>query len=149
LKEIHTRIEIDASTKVIWRILTDLENYHAWNPFIPEAVGRLSPGGMLAIKIKVPGREAQDYKVRILKIDEEREFRWLGHFHVPGLIDGDHRFELRPIGANKSELVQREHFRGILVPFTWKTFLNTRLREGFEMLNRSLKTTAESSTARG
>jgi len=37
----------------------------------------------------VPGREAQDYKVRILKIDEEREFRWLGHFHVPGLIDGD------------------------------------------------------------
>jgi len=147
LKEIFTRVEIDCSTKVVWRILTDLDNYHIWNPFIPKADGRLRPGEMLSIKIKVSGRRAQDYRVRILKIEEEKEFRWLGHFHFSGLIDGEHIFELRALGPNKSELVQREQFRGILVPFTWRTFLDTRLREGFEMLNQSLKTSAERSTA--
>ncbi len=143
MKELYTRIEINSSAAIVWGVLTDLKNYPAWNPFIPAAEGDLTPGATLRIKIKPPGREAQPYRVKILEIAPQKEFRWLGHFHVPGLIDGEHLFELNAIGPNKTELVQREYFRGLLVPLTWSSFLNTHLREGFEALNRSLKTVAE------
>jgi len=146
LKEIHTQIEIKSSPRVVWRILTDFANYPSWNPFIPMVEGELREGALLRIKIRPPGRKAQDYRVKILKIEEPREFRWLGHFLMPGLIDGEHFFEINPIGENKIQFVQREYFRGILVPLTWKSFLNTYLRQGFEDSNQSLKNIAERST---
>jgi hypothetical protein len=148
LKEIYTEIEIKSSPKVVWRILTDFANYPSWNPFITRAEGELREGALLRIEIKPPGRKAQDYRVKILKIEEAKEFRWLGHFHVSGLIDGEHLFEINPVGKDKIHFVQREYFSGILVPLTWKSFLNTYLRQGFEELNQSLKKIAEGSTDR-
>jgi hypothetical protein len=146
LKEIYTEIEIKSSAKVVWRILTDFANYPSWNPFIPKAEGELREGALLRIEIKPPGRKAQDYCVKILKIEEGREFRWLGHFHMPGLIDGEHLFEINAVGKDNIHFVQREYFSGILVPLTWKSFLNTYLRRGFDELNQSLKKIAERST---
>lgn len=143
VKEICTSIDIDSPAALVWDILTDLKNYSTWNSFIPKAQGDLRPGGSLKITIRPPGREAQDYRVRILEVETERRLRWLGHFHVPGLIDGDHWFELRVVGPNTTHLVQRECFRGIVVPLTWKRFLDTHLRAGFETLNRELKAAAE------
>lgn len=146
MKEIYTQIEIKSSPRVVWRILTDFANYPSWNPFIPRVEGELREGALLRIKIRPPSRKAQDYRVKILKIEEPREFRWLGHFLMPGLIDGEHLFEINPVGENKIKFVQREYFSGILVPLTWKSFLNTYLRQGFEELNQSLKNIAERST---
>ena len=38
--------------------------------------------------------------------------------------------------------VQREEFRGVLVPFFWKS-LDTHARQGFEAMNAALKQRAE------
>lgn len=146
MKEIYTQIEINSSPAVVWRILTDFASYPSWNPFIPSAEGELTEGALLRIKIRPPGKKAQDYSVRILKIEEPKEFRWLGHFHMRGLIDGDHLFEINPVAENKLQLVQRESFSGLLVPLVWTSFLNTHLRRGFEELNQSLKNRAEQSS---
>jgi hypothetical protein len=143
LKELFTRIEILSPADVVWRILTDPAGYASWNPFIPEAEGELKVGALWRIKIQPPGQKPQDYRVRILKIEEQKELSWLGHFHVPGLIDGEHRFEIQPTGSDRIDLIQREHFRGVLVPLVWRTFLNTHLRSGFDALNQSLKAVAE------
>ena len=148
LRELFTRIEIRSPAEVVWRILTDLEGYAAWNPFIPEAKGELRVGALWRIKIQPHGREAQNYRVRILKIEDRKELRWLGHFHVRGLIDGEHLFEIRPLGRDRIEFIQLEYFRGLLVPLVWKRFLNTHLRKGFEALNQSLKMVAERSSER-
>jgi hypothetical protein len=146
LKEIFTQVEIDSSADAVWAILMDFAGYASWNPFIPSVEGEAREGELLRIKIKPPDDKAQDYRVRILKIERPREFRWLGHFHMPGLIDGEHVFEIESLAPNKIRLVQRECFRGLLVPLVWKSFLNTRLRQGFEELNRGLKLRAERSS---
>jgi hypothetical protein len=143
LKELFTQIEINNSPAVVWTILTDLATYPAWNPFIPQAEGELKEGETLRIIIRPANRKAQAYRVKILKIERPKEFRWLGHFHMPGLIDGEHVFQINPLGDNKVQLIHRECFSGVLVPFTWKSFLNTYLRQGFEQLNQSLKVRAE------
>ena len=146
MKEIYTEIEIESSPRVVWRILTDFASYPSWNPFIPSAEGELTEGALLRIKIRPPGKKAQDYRVRILKIEEPKQFWWLGHFHLRGLIDGKHLFAINPVAENKIRFVQREYFSGLLVPLVWKSFLDTHLRQGFEELNRSLKLRAEQSS---
>ena len=82
------------------------------------------------------------FKPRVTRVVPEREFRWLGRLLIPGLFDGEHVFEIKPLGENRSGLVQREKFRGLLVPLLWRS-LNTSTRQGFNEMNAALKLKAE------
>ena len=44
MKELRTEIVIQASPENVWKILTDLENYPRWNPFIRHAIGKAEVG---------------------------------------------------------------------------------------------------------
>lgn len=143
MKKLYTEVMIAAPAGCVFRILTEVERYAEWNPFIVSAQGKVAPGEKLNIRIRPPGKPEQPYVVEVLRVIPDREFVWLGHMKLPGLLDGTHIFELLPEGVDRVRLVHREEFRGLLVPLVWRVFLNTRMREGFEALNRSLKEVAE------
>ena len=82
------------------------------------------------------------FKPRVTRISEERELRWLGRLLVPGLFDGEHIFEIKPTGKGRIRFVQREQFKGILVPLLWRS-LNKNTRQGFTEMNAALKKRAE------
>lgn len=42
MKKIETEIFIDAPCEKVWKILTDLDNYATWNPFIVKAKGKIA-----------------------------------------------------------------------------------------------------------
>lgn len=150
MKELYTEVMIEASAESVFGMLTDIARYHEWNPLIVLARGRVAPGDKLHICIRPPGKSDQPYVVEVLRVVLDREFVWLGHMKMKGILDGMHFFELFPEGTNRVRLVHREEFRGLLVPLVWRAFLDTRMREGFEALNRSLKERAErSSRAKG
>jgi len=144
MRELYTEIDIKAPVERVFRILTDLGRYELWNPFIVKAEGRVHPGEDLHVHIRPPGGREQPYVVRVLRVEKDREFRWLGHMLWRGILDGEHVFELATVSPDRTKLVHREEFRGILVPFVWRAFLDTKMREGFESLNRRLKIAAES-----
>ena len=143
MKELYTEVMIDAAAEHVFRILTDIKSYYEWNPLIVSARGKVAPGEKLDIRIRPPGKSDQPYVVKVLRVVPEREFVWLGHMKMKGILDGMHFFELFPEGTNRVRLVHREEFRGLLVPLVWRAFLDTRMREGFEALNRNLKELAE------
>lgn len=143
MREVRTEIRIDAPADEVFRIVTDLDRYGEWNPLIVSARGRLAVGEKLDILIRLRGKPDLPYVVKILHIREGREFTWIGRMKLPGILDGTHRFELFPDGQDRCRLVQREAFRGMLVPFVWRSFLDSRMREGFEAANRQLKAYAE------
>ncbi len=143
MKELYTEIDIHAPVERVWSLITDLENYINWNPFIVWAQGDLRPGGKIKVRIKPPGAKEMGYTLRTLRLEREKEFRWLGRMFFRGILNGEHIFELQKISNNQVRLIHKEYFTGILVPFVWKRFLNTKLRQGFEELNRSLKITSE------
>lgn len=142
MKELRTAIEIDAPADAVWAILTDLGQFAAWNPFIPEAEGEVREGARLKVRIAPPGGKAMTFTPTVTKVEPGREFRWLGRLLLPGLFDGEHIYEIEPLAEGGVRLVHREAFRGVLVPLFWKN-LDTRTRQGFEAMNAALKQRAE------
>jgi hypothetical protein len=61
---------------------------------------------------------------------------------VPGLFDGEHSFTIQPLGENRVRFVQREAFKGLLVPLFGRS-LDSNTQRGFEEMNRALKERAE------
>jgi hypothetical protein len=79
---------------------------------------------------------------KVLNVEPNRELQWLGNLLVPGLFDGEHSFTIQPLVENRVRFVQREEFRGLLVPLFSRS-LDTNTRRGFEQMNRTLKERAE------
>jgi hypothetical protein len=86
------------------------------------------------------------FKPKVLNAEPNRELRWLGHLLFPGLFDGEHSFTIQPLGESRVRFVQREEFKGLLVPLLARS-LDNGTRRGFEEMNRALKERAESPPA--
>lgn len=136
---LKTEIIINVPVEKVWEALVDFQKYDQWNQFIPRVEGELALGSVLKVKIKVPNEKVKNYKVSVQKIIKNEIFGWLGHFLIPNIIDGHHSFQLKVIDENSTLLIHEEYFKGLLVPFVWNSYLNTKLRSGFEILNLGLK----------
>jgi hypothetical protein len=142
--ELVTETDIDAPASTVWQILTEFAAYSEWNPFIRRAAGDLREGGRLELLMQAPGGKPHIFRPRLLRVSAGRELRWLGRLGLPRVFDGEHGFLIEPRGDRTVRLVQRETFRGLLVPlFPRRIWKQTRL--GFEAMNRALKERAEAS----
>ena len=142
MKSIHSQIQIHATAEKVWQVLTDLNAYPQWNPFITSAKGEILTGSRLRIRIAPPGSKAMTFRPIITAVDPGCELRWRGRLLLPGLFDGEHIFKIQPLDGNRILFVQAENFTGLLVPLVWGK-LNAGTRQGFELMNTALKRTIE------
>lgn len=141
-REIHTEIDIAAPASRVWQMLTDFEAHSSWNPFIRLLKGEVRQGARLEVLMGPPGGREYGFKPTIVKLEPERELRWLGHLWIPGLFDGEHRFVIEPQGQSSVRFIQAERFTGLLVGLLMRN-LEAGTREGFEVMNEALKRRAE------
>ena len=144
MKELRTEIEIQASDKQVWQLLTDFASFPQWNPFIREAKGEAKVGARPVIHLQPSGASGMTFKPTVLKVEPNRELSWLGHLLMPGLFDGEHTFTIETLEANRVRFTQREVFTGLLVPLFARS-LDADTRRGFEEMNQALKSRAEQS----
>jgi hypothetical protein len=142
MKELLTEIEINAPPERVWQLLTDFASFPQWNPFIRRASGEPKKGAQLQVYLQPSGAKGMTFRPKVLKAEPARELRWLGHFLIPGLFDGEHIFTIEPLEAGRVRFVQREIFTGILVPLFMR-WLGKDTRRGFEEMNQALKVRAE------
>ncbi len=141
--QLHTEITIDATPDRVWAILTDLDGYRLWNPFVTASEGEVAVGRQLTNRFQPPGGKAQTFKPRVTVVEPPRTFEWLGRLGHRWIFEGRHRFDLEPTADGGTRLVQQEFFRGALVPFL-RSQLDTTTHRGFELMNEALKARAES-----
>jgi hypothetical protein len=142
VRSISHTIEIDAAPEAVWGELADTAAYPGWNPFVRRLDGQLEQGAQLSVEIEPPDGRAMTFKPTVLEAEPGRRLRWLGRLLLRGLFDGEHSFEIEPLGANRSRLTQAERFSGLLVrPLAGSTLEKTE--RGFEAMNRALKERVE------
>jgi hypothetical protein len=140
--EVTTEIEIAASAETVWRVLTELERYPEWNPFIRSARGSLDIGGTVRLSPRTSIGVPLRFHATIVTHDEPRELRWRGQFIGSWLATGDHSFVIEPIGDRRVRFVHSEKFTGLL-PRLGARLLEGETRHGFSEMNRALAARAE------
>ncbi len=136
-KEIKTSIKISATPEMIWKVLTDFENYPDWNEFLSSVEGNFNPGNH--VKITAGGMK---FKPKILVYDKNKEIRWIGKFLVCGLFDGEHLFRIIDHRDGRCTFQQEEFFSGLLVKLFAKK-LDKDTKNGFIQMNEKLKEICE------
>ena len=144
--KLHSETAIQASLQRVWDVLTDFAAYPIWNPFIPRIDGSLETGSRLDVQLQPPGGRGMRMRPTVLAAAPSQELRWLGHLGIPGLFDGEHRFQIEPLGTDQVRFVQEERFTGLLAPLVFR-FIERGTRQGFEAMNQALKARAEQSSS--
>ena len=143
---IDRRLEVEAPASVVWGVLTDLDSYGQWNPFVPECRSTLRPGDRIEMKVKLGKRTSRQVE-EMLTFHEGREFSY--------------RMRSLPFGALSSLRVQRveeiedgrcryhTHFelQGWLMPVV-RRLLGSQLDVGFSGMTQGLKRRSEQMWAR-
>ncbi|WBL24303.1 SRPBCC domain-containing protein [Zunongwangia sp. HGR-M22] len=138
-KEIKTEITINANPQKVWEVLTELDQYPKWNPFMKEIYGILRVGERLKVIIQPEGSSKMTFKPIILALEENKTLKWMGKLVVTGLFDGTHLFHLIDNGNGTTTFKQSEVFKGILVGL----FNLANTKTGFDRMNIELKKRCE------
>ena len=111
--ELNSEIEINASPETVWKLLTDTYRFPEWNPFIRRLRGEFKVGQKLVVFIQPSGANGMEFRPEVVKVEPNRELRWLGHLILPGLFDGEHIFQIEALDdkrvSAKSFLVFLSH----------------------------------------
>lgn len=140
--QLHSEITIQATPGRVWEVLTDFAAYPAWNPFIPQISGPLTAGARLDVQLQPPHGRGMRMHPTVLAAEPGRELRWLGHLGIAGLFDGEHRFRIEPLGAERARFIQEERFSGLLAPLFLR-FIERSTQQGFAAMNQALKARSE------
>jgi hypothetical protein len=143
---IESEIDIAATPERVWSILTDISAYPSWNPFIRAIKGSIEKGQRLTVSIQPTGGKAMTFRPTVLVAAPNTELRWLGHFLIPGIFDGEHYLKIVQTDAGRVRFTQGERFSGVLVGMA-KATLNRGTKSGFIAMNAALKARAESSSS--
>lgn len=138
---LETSIDIGATPEEVWRVLTDLDAYREWNPFIVSSQGTVAVGEKLENRLEPPGGRPMTFRPTVTAVEPNRAFEWLGRLGVPRLFDGRHRFDLEPTPSG-TLLRHTEDFNGVLVR-PMKKSLDGATVSGFNAMNRALKDRVE------
>lgn len=142
MHEIKTEIEIATTPERVWSILTNFTAYPQWNPFIRTISGAFETGERLTVFIQPTASKGMTFRPTILVALPNQELRWLGHFLLPKIFDGEHYFQIESLSANRVRLIHGEKFSGLLVAL-FKSSLDSGTKSGFIAMNEALKVQAE------
>src|SRR2546428_4374478 len=136
--ELRTEIEIDAPAERLWSVLLDFGRFPDWTPSSRSFRGQALVGSRLQVLLGASGTRPMRFRPTVKAVVPTRELRWLGRLGLPRLFDGEHIFQIEPLGPTRAQFVQRERFRGLFVPLLARS-LNRDARRGFEEMNRALR----------
>jgi hypothetical protein len=142
MHEVRTEIEIEATPERVWGILLDFPSHSQWNPFVRSIKGVAKVGDRLTVFIQPKGGKGMTFHPAVLTVIPNAELRWLGHFFLRGIFDGEHYFQIMQLAPHRVRFVQGERFSGVLVPFA-KWSLDSGTKAGFVAMNQALRSRAE------
>jgi hypothetical protein len=139
--ENKNEIVIAAPLETVWDILLDLDQYSMWNPLLYQASGKVEVGETVIVYAKT-GTKDMMFTCKVTRVDPLREFAWRFPVIHPILFRGEHIFRIEPIDVDRVKFIDREWFKGLLLPTQAKDLKTNGLLAMIEM-GKALKDRAE------
>ncbi len=138
MKRFHVAIHIRARQEEIWKILTDVSGWAAWNTTLEKVDGKIGLGETVTVHAKLsPGRA---FPVKVSSLDVPRSMEWTGGMPL-GLFRGVRTFRLTPRDGGV-EFSMTEEFTGPMAAIITRSIPN--MQPAFEEFAACLKRRAES-----
>jgi hypothetical protein len=108
---------IEAPRGAIWSLLTDVERYGEWNPYVIRGSGDVSEGADLSLTFRPEGGDSATRSAEVLVFHPRRKFEWRTRRFLPGVLDYEQVFRVLPLGGGRWRVVQEARIEGLLAPF--------------------------------
>lgn len=140
---IRTEISIAAPPAEVWKILTDIESWHVWNPTVNASSGEASVGADLTMTMmsEQAGVDGPKYSPKIIQLDEPNTFRWRAHMMASFIFSNEKLIELEKTESG-TKMVHTETFKGIMAALM-RGSMENGVTPILNRMNEALKELAE------
>ena len=132
---------VNASSDTVFNVITELETYKEWNPWIVEASGIPDEGQLIEVKVKM-GAKIISAQHRILVSKPNIEFRWCDVGWFTRLAYGERARFIKPLANGGVEYRVDLTVTGFLWWFV-KLVYGKSLETGLQAETNALKERAE------
>ena len=140
--EVATEVTIDASRETVWRILTDVQCYPQWNPYICELHGKLAVAEPIEFRFALFWGITLPAQAHVLAAVAGHELRWAGHLLWDWLFRAEHYHIIEPLSDGAVRFAHGERFSGVLT-MVLVPFLRIWAPGRYHAVNLALKQRAE------
>ena len=112
MKVIETSIVIEASVDHVWRLVTDLDKYVNWNPFIVFASGHVAIGESVRFRTAIDITPGYFHRQVTVMNANDYTLCWTTSGFMSRLFKTDYRFKIESLDAECVRFIQRESMSG-------------------------------------
>ncbi len=133
---VHT-LDAAAPAATVWRVVTDLDRYPEWNPFVVGCRSTLEPGAPIVMRVRVLPFVTQPQRETVFEHLPGRRLSY-GIAPLPlGALASRRAHEVESLAADRARYVSRFELSGWLAPVV-EGLLGGRLRAGFTAMSHAL-----------
>ena len=129
--------EIAAPADVVWRVLTDLDHYDEWNPFVVTCRSTLVPGEPIVMRVRVLPWFAQPQAETVFEHVPGRRFSYGVDGGALAPIRSRRSHDVEALGPDRTRYTSRFALDGWAAPVV-RTLLGNRLRHGFHAMTAAI-----------
>ena len=131
---------INAAPAKVWMVLTDRDRFPDWDSGIDRVEGKIAPGAIIKLYVKVnPGRA---FPLKVTEFAAPRRMVFSGGMAL-GLFKGVRTYTLEPSDGG-TRFHMREEYTGPLLGMIWKSIPD--LGPSFQQFAKGLKARAEAAS---
>lgn len=134
---IDESIEIAVPAAVVWQVLTDLDRYGEWNPFVVACRSTLVPGEPIVMRVRVLPWFAQPQAETVFEHVPGRRFSYGVDGGALAPIRSRRSHDVEALGPDRTRYTSRFALDGWAAPVV-RTLLGGRLRHGFHAMTAAI-----------
>jgi hypothetical protein len=135
-------LEVAAPAATVWTVITDLDRYPEWNPFVVACRSTLQPGSPIDMRVRVLPFVAQPQRETIFEHEPGRRLSY-GLAPKPlGALASHRSHTVEAAGPERARYVPDFRLDGWLAPVV-QGLLGRRLSAGFAAMSAAIKARAE------
>jgi len=138
--EVITQITLKSNPTEVWNMLTDIEKYPDWHPYIIKIEGKLDSKSKIKVTYKKNDTQEGVFSAYIIDNEVNKKLSWGGSLGF--IFKAKHYYIIEAVGTDSVKLTQGEYWRGIFGGMYGKKIYIDTARK-FELMNNKLKLVLE------